>query len=70
MYPMTATPIFTTANTVAAYQLRYHFGWYSRGRQPHFGAAPVSAAISEHLPEIAQRHDYRLLESDVNPNVV
>jgi putative transposase len=70
MYSMNATPVFTTANTTAAYRLRYHFGWYSAGRQPHFESAPVAATINECLPEIARRHQYHVLESDVSPRVV
>jgi REP element-mobilizing transposase RayT len=69
MYLMQATPRFTNANTTAAYQLRYHFGWYTRGRQPYFTSA-AAAAIIDYLPEVARRHEYHSLECNVSPHVL
>ena len=67
---MAPTPAFTVANTTAAYQLRYHFGWYSRGRQPHFESAQMAAAINDCLSEIARRHEYHVVETGISPTVV
>lgn len=67
---MPASPAFTSANTTAAFQLRFHFGWYSHGRRPYFDSTPVAATIREHLADTVQRHKYHLLEADVQPSVV
>ncbi len=70
MYLISPKPTFNSENTTAAYQLRFHFGWYSHGRQPIFERPDVSAAVSEYLPDIARRHKYHLLETDVESLVV
>jgi putative transposase len=67
---MSAAARYTSVNTTAAFQLRYHFGWFTRGRQPLFEPVLVAAKINEHLPEIARRHEYHLLESEVSPRAV
>ena len=67
---MAPNAVFTAANTTAAYQLRYHFGWCTRGRQPRFNSPEICAAVSEGLAEVASRHEYHLLESNISPTVV
>jgi putative transposase len=67
---MAPTAVFTAANTTAAYQLRYHFGWSTRGRQQRFNSPEIRAAVSEGLAEVASRHGYHLLESNISPTVV
>ena len=67
---MLMTPTFTSNNTSAAYQLRYHFGWYSHGRQSRFESSPAKAVIADCLPDIARSRNYHILELDVRPSVV
>ena len=67
---MPIPPTFTPKNTTAAYQLRFHFGWYTRRRNPHFDSPHVRGTVDHALPEIAHRHDYHLLDFDVAPSVV
>jgi len=62
-------PTFTATNTTSAYQLRYHFAWYTRSRQARFEAPEVVTAINEHLLDISERHEYHLLETQVYPSV-
>jgi len=67
---MVPRAVFTAANTTAAYQLRYHFGWPTHGRQPHFNSPEICAAVLEGLAEVARRHEYHVLESTIRPTVV
>ncbi|MCU0962887.1 MAG: IS200/IS605 family transposase [Pirellulaceae bacterium] len=67
---MVPSAVFTAANTTAAYQLRYHFGWCTRGRQPCFNSPELCAAVNAGLADVARRHDYHLLESTISPMVV
>lgn len=63
-------PTFTAAELKAAYQLRYHFGWYSHGRQPLFRAPAVRDTIAAGLTRVAEQHGYHLLEWELEPNVL
>lgn len=64
------TPRYNSDNTSSAYQLHYHFGWYSRCRKPRFESPEIRTAIEKHLREVAERHDYHVLEAEVCPTVV
>jgi putative transposase len=64
-HSMAATPYFTPGNTDAAYQLRFHFGWHTHRRRPLLNDASVRRALEEHLCNVAERNDYRLLESAI-----
>lgn len=67
---MAPTAVFTAGNTTAAYQLRYHFGWCTRGRQSRFNSPEICAAVGEELNDVAGRHEYHLLDSNISPTVV
>ncbi len=67
---MQLQPTYKEAATGSAYQLRFHFGWYCRGRKRLFDSVSVKEVIDNSLRRIADTHNYHLLESDVRPNVL
>jgi REP element-mobilizing transposase RayT len=56
---MAPAAVFTAGNTTAAYQLRYHFGWCTRGRQSRFNSPEIGTAVGKELDEVARRGDTR-----------
>ena len=54
----------------AAYQIRYHFGWYAFQRQPLFQAEHVRSLVRSLIEEIATRYGYHVLELDAAPCVI
>lgn len=67
---MSPRPIFTPGNTTPRYELRFHFGWYSHGRQPLFVGADLNDVIRETWHEVTSRYGYHVLEHAVEPTVM
>ena len=63
-------PTFSKANVRAAYQLRYHFGWYTKGRRPTFANNALHSKLESKMQELATSANYHLLGLDVEPYVV
>jgi putative transposase len=61
-------PTFTAENVKVAFETRYHFGWYAHGRQARFDR--IETTLDSAFQEVTQRHDYRVLEYDIQPQVV
>ena len=63
-------PNFTTANTTPAYQLRFHFDWYTRGRQPLFRSTAIATLLQYGFDIVVASNGYHLLEFEVSPSVL
>lgn len=63
-------PKFTTANSTPACQLRFHFHWYTRGRQPLFLSSAIATLLQNGLDIVVADNGYHLLEFDVSPSVL
>ena len=54
----------------AAYQLRYHFGWYAYQRKPIFASDDLQLFINKAITEIAARYGYHVLELEFESNAI
>jgi len=63
-------PKFTTANTTHTCQLRFHFDWYTRRRQPLFLSSAIATLLQNGLDIVVADNGYHLLEFDVSPSVL
>lgn len=61
-------PTFTAENVKVAFETRYHFGWYAHGRQAKLGT--IATTLDRAFQDVTRRHDYRVLEYDIQPRVV
>ncbi len=64
------TRLFTLANTEAAYQLRYHFGWHTHARKPTFEDARTRTVLDDALTRVAAEHGFHVLGHQVEPRAV
>jgi putative transposase len=67
---MSPKPTFLPSNVRAAYQLRYHFGWSTKGRKPILSSSMVRSKVESTIREVAEKWNYHLLGLDVDANVV
>jgi|GEM_PF-1242867 len=63
-------PYHQSENISAAYQLRYHFGWYTHLRQPYFHDPTNRSIASTTINEVSERYGYHVLELAYEPTVV
>ena len=61
-------PFFTADSVKAAYQSRFHFGWYAHGRQDKLSS--VKHLIQDTLESVCEKQGYHLLEHEIEPTVV
>jgi putative transposase len=61
-------PYFAAADLRAAYESRFHFGWYSHQRAPRL--AGIRTTIEQTLRSVCEREAYHLLELEIEPEVV
>lgn len=54
----------------AAYQLRYHFGWYAFRRRPLFASEDVQLFVQQAVNEIAARYGYHVLALEFDLNAI
>ena len=59
-------PFFTPDSVKAAYQARFHFGWYARGRRD--GLTKLDKLIHDTLTAVCERQGYHLLEHEIEPD--
>ena len=64
------TPMFTPANTKAAYQLRYHFGWYSHGRQPVFQDDRQRTVLQHAVTRVLADRNTHVLEQEIELHAI
>jgi putative transposase len=60
-------PFFTSQNTTAAYELRYHFCWQTHSRQPWFEDPALVEVAEAALADVAERYEIHLLKSSFKP---
>ena len=62
------SPFFTPNATDSAYATRYHFSWYTHGRQPRIASPATPAALVSAFDEVVQARDYHVLEREIEPH--
>ncbi|HUG93570.1 MAG TPA: IS200/IS605 family transposase [Planctomycetaceae bacterium] len=60
-------PRFSATNTTAAYQLRYHFGWYTHGRNPSLANTRARQVIEQAFAKVTQAQNYHVLGLATEP---
>jgi putative transposase len=60
-------PCFTASNTTSAYQLHYHFAWYTHGRNPCLADARTRSVVETSFTQVAQAQNYHLLALEIEP---
>ena len=63
-------PTFLTTNLSVAYQLRYHFSWFTKGRKPILATQALRTMVEATIQDVSERENYHVLGLDVEPNVV
>ena len=63
-------PTHPKETLTAAYQLRYHFGWYAYKRKPSFDSPDIQSTIQHSIKEIAFRYGYHVLALDFDPDAI
>lgn len=61
-------PFFTADSVKAAYQVRFHFGWYAYGRKDKLQT--TKHLVEDTLKAVCEKQGYHLLEHEVEPTVV
>jgi putative transposase len=61
-------PFFTADSVKAAYQVRFHFGWYVHSRQQKLQT--IKHIVEDTLKAVCEKRSYHLLEYEVEPSVL
>lgn len=61
-------PFFTADSVNAAYQVRFHFGWYAHGRNDKLRT--IRYLVEDTLKAVCEKQGFHLLEHEVEPTVV
>jgi REP element-mobilizing transposase RayT len=61
-------PFFTPADTTPAFAIRFHFIWYTHGRQPKIAAETTQTALLSSFDEVVQARDFHVLERAIEPH--
>jgi len=67
---MTPKPTFLPSDIRSAYQLRYHFGWCTKGRKPILSTSAIRSKVEVTIREVAEKSNYHVLGLDVDSNVL
>jgi len=67
---MTLKPTFLPSHLQSAYQLRYHFGWCTKGRTPILSGSTIRSKVEVTIREVAEKSNYHVLDLDVDLNVI
>ena len=67
---MTPKPTFLPSDIRSAYQLRYHFGWCTKGRKPILSTSAIRSKVEVTIREVAEKSNYHVLGLDVDSNGV
>jgi REP element-mobilizing transposase RayT len=61
-------PFFTPNEIDPAYATRYHFSWYTHGRQPRIALPATQTALESAFDEVVDAQDYHVLERAIEPH--
>ena len=67
---MTPKPTFLPSDIRSAYQLRYHFGWCTKGRKPILSSSTIRSKVEVTIREVAEKSNYHVLGLDMDSNGV
>jgi len=67
---MIPKPTFLTSHIQSPYQLRYHFGWCTKGRKPILSSSTIRSKVEITIREAAEKSNYHVLGLDVDSNGV
>jgi len=67
---MIPKPTFLPSHIQSAYQLRYHFGWCTKGRKPILSSSTIRSKVEVTIREVAEKANYHVLGLDVDSNGV
>ena len=61
-------PFYTADSVKAAYQVRFHFGWYVHSRQQKLQT--IKHIVEDTLKTVCEKQGYHLLEHEIEPTVL
>ncbi len=67
---MASKPTFLPSHIKSAYQLRYHFGWCTKGRKLILFSSAIRSKVEATVHEVAERSDFHVLGLEVDSSVV